>query len=85
MTLEVSAPIRPDEVRRLLLRDFHAAERHGAGSPSRARHPAKQEQIVGKTSNTPRNLPTAPRSETSISSIGSAIGRHSRWRAFSRA
>jgi site-specific recombinase XerD len=31
MTLQVSAPIRPDEVRRLLLRDFHESDRHEPG------------------------------------------------------
>ena len=31
MTLQVSAPIRPDEVRRLLLRDFHESDQHQGG------------------------------------------------------
>jgi site-specific recombinase XerD len=31
MTLQVSAPIRPDEVRRLLLRDFHESDRTERG------------------------------------------------------
>jgi site-specific recombinase XerD len=31
MTLQVSAPIRPDEVRRLLLRDFHESDRAERG------------------------------------------------------
>ncbi len=31
MTLEVSAPIRPDEVRRVLLRDLHESDRHERG------------------------------------------------------
>ena len=31
MTLQVSAPIRPDEVRKLLLRDFHGSDRRERG------------------------------------------------------
>jgi integrase len=31
MTLQVSAPIRPDEVRKLLLRDFHESDRRQGG------------------------------------------------------